>query len=543
VTHPVTDVTAIIPWHGADKELYEAAYKSLPAGMTVLTAWNEDRIDMIRALNQALDHVKTPWVWIMGADDLAGPGMLERLLEGVGSADAAYPTLRSFGAFVGDMPAQPFSKHRVRDENGIPGVFLIRTEWLRKVGGWVPSPLEDWEVIWRLIEAGCRFEPVPDAIYHYRRREGTNSMVARAINDGDFTYEELREATTGPRVDLAAIFYCQASPGQNYVRAAVPAEYMPAAARIQYDGAHRHHTDTTIWLHPGSGSVAGIRDARRRGQRIVVDVDDDYLHPKLVETLERQAVWEPKLREIARQWRKEQPEHRKIVEAADLVVCATPALAEAYARVNPNVAVVRNGVEPLHWPATSPRGGAPAEREAPSGASRGIRVGWAAARQHGPDARIAEPALRWAASQPNVEVVVLGVDPKFDFKHTLLPMTRSLQQYRDTLATFDVGICPLRSQGINHSKSDLKWLEYTMGGAAVVVSDLEPYRTVKDGVTGLVAANRAEMRDHVQTLVGDAEIREGLVRQAQSVVLGTRTGEHMAADWNAALETRVAVAA
>jgi hypothetical protein len=66
---------------------------------------------------------------------------------------------------------------------------------------------------------------------------------------------------------------------------------------------------------------------------------------------------------------------------------------------------------------------------------------------------------------------------------------------------------------------------------------------VKDGVTGLVAANRAEMRDHVQTLVRDAEIREGLVRQAQSVVLGTRTGEHMAADYLAALEAKVLVAA
>jgi glycosyltransferase involved in cell wall biosynthesis len=529
----LSDVTAIIPWHGADKELYEVAVQSLPNGLTLLTAWNEDRVDMIRGLNQALDHVKTPWVWVMGADDICGERMLELLMEGVGSADAAYPTMRSFGAFVGDMPAQPFSRHRVRDENGIPGAFLVKTEWLRRVGGWVPAPLEDWEIIWRLVDAGCRFEPVPDAIYHYRRREGANSAVARAIADGDFTYEELREATTGPREDLAAVFYCQASPGQNYVRAAVPAEYMPAAARIAYDGAHRHQTDTTIWLHPGSGSAAGIRDARRRGQRIVVDVDDDYLHPRLVETLERQAVWEPKLREIARQWRKEQPEHRKIVEAADLVVCATPALADAYARVNRNVAVVRNGVEPAHW----------RDRLNVSMEHRPLRVGWAAARQHGPDARIAEPALRWAAQQEGVEVVVLGVDPKFDFPHTLLPMTRSLQQYRDTLATFDIGICPLRSQGINHSKSDLKWLEYTMGGAAVVVSDLEPYRTVKDGVTGLVAANRAEMRDHVQALVRDAEIREGLVRQAQSVVLGTRTGEHMAADYLAALEAKVLVAA
>lgn len=147
------------------------------------------------------------------------------------------------------------------------------------------------------------------------------------------------------------------------------------------------------------------------------------------------------------------------------------------------------------------------------------------------------PALRWAANQPDVEVVCVGLDPDFDFPYTHIPMTPSLQAYRDVLCTFDIGICPLKRGGINRWKSDLKWLEYSAAGAATVATRLDPYDSINHGRTGLLADDRDELAHHVAMLVGDEARRHAIASAAQRYVFAERTSEQAGELYLAALQT------
>lgn len=529
------DVTLLIPWNGADEDLLKDAIGCY-TGIPYLVAQNVDKVEMAAAMNTALDDITTTWTLRMDADDLVPYGYAAMMVEAAGSADGAYPSLRSFGAFNHTNYADPWNVHRLSEDNYIPGPILVRTAALRAVGGWRPHPMEDWDLAYRLASAGYRLEPVRNAFYGYRRYHGsTNDRVAACLAGGDFSWEDMRETITGKREKAAwpAVFYASASAGVAYVRGTLMAEYMPGIVRETY-APDAHIYKAGVWHHLSDFAGEAPDHDRSLGRAVVVDVDDNYLSPLLPRQLERAARWNPALKAHAEMWRGRQAAHRDMCERADLIVCSTPLLADEYRAVNENVVVVRNSVEPLHW--HRPCEDAPA-REAPSGASRRIRVGWAAATQHGPDAATAMPALRYAASQPDVEVVCIGLDPDFDFPYTHVPMTPSLQAYRDVVSTLDIGIAPLKRGGINRWKSDLKWLEYTMGGAATVATRLDPYSTIRHGRTALLADDRDDLAHQVALLIGDEARRTTLAKAAKAEVLAERTSLQASAEYLAALET------
>lgn len=529
----MNDVTLVIPWGGKDEPLLYQALRSFPNGTECLIGRNDDKLGMAAVMTAMLDQVSTPWVFRMDADDLATPGMLEALREGCGSADGAYPSLQSFGAMTHVNMAEPFSPARLHDDNMVPGPLLIRTEALRAVGGWRAHPMEDWDLAYRLGAAGYLLTPVRTARYLYRRRAGTtNNLVGACLRDGDFTMDEVRQTISGDRKQWPAVFYSSQSSGVAYARGVCMAHSLPAPVRETYR-ADAHDSDVGVWHHPnGPDQIEMLDDERKLGRAVVVDVDDNYLSPRLVSDLEKSTRWEPELADTARRWARNQATHRRIAAEADMVVCSTEALANEYRTVNENVRVIRNVVVPEHW----------RRRRKPG---KRIRVGWAAAAQHGPDARVATPALRWCAAQKDVEVVCIGLDPGFDFPYTHVPQTRSVHAYRDVLATLDVGIAPLRQGGVNPWKSDLKWLEYTAAGAATVATKLEPYASITHDSTGLLAKDRDDFAHQVMRVVEDSALRRRLAKQARREVLATRTSVQAAEQYRAALATldREAVAA
>ena len=61
------------------------------------------------------------------------------------------------------------------------------------------------------------------------------------------------------------------------------------------------------------------------------------------------------------------------------------------------------------------------------------------------------------------------------------------RQYMETLNNLylDIGIIPCEINNFNHCKSNLKFLEYSIVGAATIASPVEPYlTTIKDGMNG-----------------------------------------------------------
>lgn len=564
----IQGVTVVIPWDKRNPNWLAIALDSLPEGIPYKLCPNDSKAEMTEMLNQAFAEVETDYVYMMGADDALDPNCLQYLCEAIGTADVAYPTLADYDVYnqnrirevrqdperwpevkaaaeaagidldeiaPGDevtadrvLEAEPPGFWGLQDINCLPGTFLATTEILRRIPQ-MDVLLEDWAWHFKALAHGAKYVPVKDALYLYRaRHDSLSNRIQKAVDESDGNYGPIRwavreavyselfaddpEADPFGRVPLAASFQVSASETQAYIRGVLPARYLPGA--VHHNIVDRNNFDRTpasILLHPGAkAEELLVPILREQGKRVIVDVDDDYLSPSLVGWLRKCNATA-----IADSWVVNQPAHRRVVRDADAVICATAPLAYQYEKVNPNVVVIPNMIDPADW-------------ESPLRIDDGlIRVGWAAAAQHQPDAYLVEPALRWASEQPGVRVCCIGMDPGFDFNYTHYPYTRSLQHYRDVISILDIGLAPLHRSRMNDGKSDLKWLDYTMAGALTIASNGPAYASIRSGENGLVARSQLEFRSHLQFALDDPEATMGMIAAARQYVLTHRHARAM----------------
>lgn len=118
-------------------------------------------------LNRALRGVTSDFVAVLQDDDLLYPHHLETLLDNCEGADVVYPRCDADWPVV-NVDAD-FNPKLLRFCNYIPATALIRTDTLRKVGGWPDDNWEDHELWKRLLDVDAVFRKVDVVTWHYRR--------------------------------------------------------------------------------------------------------------------------------------------------------------------------------------------------------------------------------------------------------------------------------------------------------------------------------------------------------------------------------------
>lgn len=324
----------------------------------------------------------------------------------------------------------------------------------------------------------------------------------------------------------------------NHYRAILPARHLPGKVselwverdvRVE-DGDIVFPTQegAAIAMFPGNWVRGGIfRAMRDRGIPVLVEVDDNYRCPPPNEELS--------------DWRRVETDrvthsyaaHEVIVPHMDGVIVSTPALEREYRDLHDRIYVCPNQVDPDEWD--------PEPEHQPGGV---LRIGWAASDSHGVDAPLIEDALRWAARQDGVEVVIVGIQvwaPRC--RHRYVPFA-PIGEYRRNVQNIDVMLCPLKPGRWADCKSDVKALEGAMGGAVPVMSDEAPYQPWK-GKPGLHARDAYEFKRHVRYLVNHRDETAQMAREAREYVLKERTIQGNVWRWAEAIEaaTREAVAA
>lgn len=85
---------------------------------------------------------------------------------------------------------------------------------------------------------------------------------------------------------------------------------------------------------------------------------------------------------------------------------------------------------------------------------------------------------------------------------------------------FDIGLAPLTGREFDQSKSDIKWQEYSLMGAAFVGTNTGPYRrSVKNNFTGLLVENTVESWEQaIEKLIADKGYRKSIATAARSTV-------------------------
>jgi glycosyltransferase involved in cell wall biosynthesis len=215
--------------------------------------------------------------------------------------------------------------------------------------------------------------------------------------------------------------------------------------------------------------------------------------------------------------------HRAIVSRVDGVICTTDRLAQAYRSLNPNVYVCPNSIDPEDWP--------PIEKP-----DDGIfRIGWYASHSHADDGQLIRRGMEWASRQKNVEVVTMGHHPNWTFPHRHIPWSNDLATYWKAMEILDVGVCPVRPNLWSECRSDVKALEYAMGGAAPILSGEAPYEAWENERGCLKARTAKGFYESIKRLVKDREETKQLAMEAKEYVLSKRTIKDNIASWRNAV--------
>lgn len=258
---------------------------------------------------------------------------------------------------------------------------------------------------------------------------------------------------------------------------------------------------------------------RADGVRTLVEVDDNYLiNPG--SAILRRSQWAMNIGDLTNS----RQGHRWIVPQADGVLVTNPRLADAYGKLNPNVYICPNTVDPDDWPE-------------PEKLDDGIfRIAWLASRSHDVDIPLITRAFEWASRQPDVEVYVAGgFKPGWKFRHHLLPWVDDLEDYRRCFQLFDVGVAPIRELPFAIYRSDVKALEYAMGLACPVLSDAPPYAEWHDRPC-LMARDAKGFLHAIQHLVRNREEARQLAAEAREYTLRERTIQTQIEAWREAID-------
>lgn len=215
--------------------------------------------------------------------------------------------------------------------------------------------------------------------------------------------------------------------------------------------------------------------------------------------------------------------YARVAAAASGIIVSTPRLAEVLRPYNAQIRVLPNLINPDHF----------VRVQRPADGT--VRLGYGGTVSHnGADLAVAWPALAACARLPRVELHFWGLHPRSSESQEAGPYEHEgvryhyhaglpFFAYHQAIGMLDVAVAPLADIPFNEAKSPCKWLEHSLHETPMVLSDLEPYRCVQDGVTGLKARSADEFAVQLRRLVEDGELRTRIGQAARAEVLRRHT--------------------
>ncbi len=308
------------------------------------------------------------------------------------------------------------------------------------------------------------------------------------------------------------------------------------------DGGTRypeHEGAAAVWTRPDGPRALHSLSMRGKGIRTVAEVDDNYLSNPRLNLFMRSNGFGPRERE----------QHLKACASMEALIVTTRELRDIYYKAIrkmfgraavPPMFVCGNHLFADDWPERI-------EQDGP------LRVGWMGSPSHVWDIDLAWPAMLHARNQ-GCETITIGYNPADpdDYPITSERALHKTQQWGKALSRsvgwekmdgssrlalpLDIGLCPLLHNDFTVGKSDVKAVEYTIAGAAVVASATPVYtENWVHGETALLASSPQEMLDHVDHLVRHPSTRERLVEAAQQYVREERDITKHAGEWREAV--------
>jgi hypothetical protein len=304
------------------------------------------------------------------------------------------------------------------------------------------------------------------------------------------------------------------------------------------DGAEypAHDGVASVWTRPDPPRAVHAEAMRQQGIRQVGEIDDNYLAPSRHNIFLRMSYTSEERR----------ADEVKALAAMDAMVFTTVALRDIYWQAfkdhklpMPEMHVCGNHLFLEDWP----------ERVESHGP---LRVGWMGSSSHLWDVNSIRNALMWARML-GCEPVTIGYDPANPDSAPTMPRAKKLTYlwkrvgathvpWRQMSGTerlqlpLDIGLCPLRWDPFTAGKSDIKAVEYTISGAAVIAQNHPVYnKNWKHMETAILCSSEEDFCKAVLLLAKNDRLREELVANAQQYVREERDLAKHADEWRAAV--------
>jgi SAM-dependent methyltransferase len=229
-----------------------------------------------------------------------------------------------------------------------------------------------------------------------------------------------------------------------------------------------------------------VAQARARGWTLVYEIDD---HPDLLGRVHQSGAMRAQIRAA-------------ITRGCHAVQTSTVKLANALRELNPELAVFENAVMDL--PPFQPR-------------HQVRKVFYGALNREGFSAQVASALAPALHAHPELEFSVVHDRAFFDALPTQNKTFQSALSYVDylkSMADCDIVLSPLEGSDAELYKSDVKFLEATRCGAAMIASPCVYEDTIQQGLTGLIAREIADWPTALARLVADPALRDTIAAAA-----------------------------
>ena len=202
----------------------------------------------------------------------------------------------------------------------------------------------------------------------------------------------------------------------------------------------------------------------------------------------------------------------KLVRQSNCVTVTTEPLAKIYRRFSDNVVIVPNAINFRVW-----------DKPNFVWAGDDIRLLYTGASNHFEDWLFIAPILEELQKKhPRLTIVLIGTDWKIarsnlDYSRIEVHRWVDFEAYPYLMKSLccHIGIAPVRQSDFNDCRSELKWVEYSALKMATVASNWGPYkRSMKDGVTGILAESRDEWFNALSLLIENETKRNELAGNA-----------------------------
>ena len=268
-----------------------------------------------------------------------------------------------------------------------------------------------------------------------------------------------------------------------------------------------------------------IDDAKSKGQKIVVDIDDWF------EGLEKSNM-AYEMTDPEKNPDNNRDHYMYIIKNADAIITSTPFLYDFYKNQKgyDNVYMVRNGIDLPRWRQRNDH-------------SRGLpQFGWVGATPwRSMDLEQLSPwfgdfldknhlSFHHSGNIINAPAAADQLGIPRSVKKSKEPM-KPISKYPELFRKIDVGMVPLNNVMFNHAKSGIKGLEYSAAGVPWIASYSPEYALLEEQGIGRVANNEQEWIAHCEELL-DPKIRKEDVERNLENIKKYQSMEVRGGEWN-----------